>query len=1082
MKTLPYIPGKGYGTLPLCESHTNANLLTVFLDAQHDFLCDRLYAVAARVVAHNGGEYAGGRLLVRLSDGPPDSPDRERDMLADFLAALLRSLPEKAAPDEKGRPRAPIHLVFWNEFVWKSLLAALARHLDSLLSEFPAVYDLLTQKAAFASPMTTFLDRELGRKNLPLVCPSLTGVASYLGFDWGEFGDEEHGADLSYRQAFRARLFDATGRFEVTDADNAEFDGAFYTARARFNSQVPLEYAYAAWRELPSPEEGRIDLYRAYRGVTEDMLVGLMKRRLKALAHIADDFFSESFRGNPKVRKTPFDLPELGEYHDRAETLAGAMEEFCLIERHVGLADWKAKRLPGPEERLLRGDTLIARYHEDEQPPLVNDDQDEEEGERLPAGTRLRLRLWDAETGTDLARALSLSGVKVGDRLLLSPRWVTNDWAGDENGNREAEPQAPTPEQMLYSTRVEVISIEGAQNVRSPLWVVVEVVSAWGGDGIFQFPAASRLALTDGAVYTLDPDPNNPLGQWQAEIARRLGVLEGETLGSSASDEDDATSAVQRDEFHAFYDRITGRISAEVLWPQAAADGQARFLAGLDALRGAGLWTEELEEGKRRLVGAHGNDGMLLVQGPPGTGKSTTTALAVLSRLNGALVADLPLRAYLSCKTHAATDVLLHKVRDVQERLAQVRDRQPDLFARHFHPRLLDVPLARLAPKSEPPVGIVALGKEDNKRRRGRVSNWDWLQAREQVVVAGTPGGIYRMVKGRWQADIFGHKGGDLLVLDEASQMSLPEVMLAALPLRATGQVIVVGDPRQMPPIVVHDWENEPRRTFQTFRAFESVYHALLLLDVPQANSPNTETNSPITQIKFERSFRVHRDVAEFLRREVYQRDSINYHSTNDGKMPAVGHDDPLVAAVLDPDQPIIMIVHDEDASQTVNGFEGELLAPILSALADPFRYALDAEMGLGIVVPHRAQRAALKEKFPGLAGAVDTVERYQGGEREVIIISATESDPEYLAEAGEFLLQPQRMTVALSRARKKLILVASKSIFSHRSTDEGVFRAAGLWKNLLRKTCTERLWQGEREGHGITVWGKTEVENQENG
>lgn len=1048
MKTLPYIPGKGNGTLPLCDAHANPNLLTVFLDAQHDFLCDRLYAVAARVVAHDGGKYAGGRLLVRLSDGPPETPDKERDLLAGFLHDLLRALPEKAAPDDRGRLRAPIHLVCWNEFVWESLLAGLARHLDSLLSEFPAVYDLLTQKAAFASPMTTFLDRELGRKNLPLVCPSLTGVASYLRFDWGEFGDEGDPDAVSYRQAFRARLFDATGRFEDTDSDNEDLGGAFYTARARFNSQLPLEYAYAAWGELPQVEEGKADPYHAYRDVTEDMLIGLMKRRLKALAHVADSFLSESFRGNPKVKKTPFDLPELGEFHDRAGTLAVAMEEFCLIERHVGLADWKARRFPSPEERLLRGDTLIARYHEDEQAqqPVSGD---EEEGGRLPAGTRLRLRLWDVETGTDLGRALALSGVKAGDRLLLSPRWVTNDWAGDnENDSTGGEPQAPTPEQMLYSTRVEVIAIEGVQNVKFPLSVVVEVVSAWGSDGIFQFPAAARLTLMDGAVYTLDPDPNNPLGQWQAEVARRLGVLEA-VSGQAETD----------DEYHALYDRLSGRASFGIIWPHEAAHGQTRFLAGLDALRGAGLWVEELEPAKRRFVGAHGDDGLTLVQGPPGTGKSTTTALAVLSRLNGALESGQPLRVYLSCKTHAATDVLLNKVADVQERLAQVRDRHPDLFACYFHPRLPDVPLARIAPKQGPPVGIMSLGKADNKRRRGHVSNWDYLQSQAQVVVAGTPGGIYGMVKGRWQADIFAHKQCDLLVLDEASQMSLPEAMLAALPLKKTGQVIVVGDPRQMPPIVVHDWASEPRRTFQTFRAFESVYHALLPLDVPE--------------IKFERSFRVHRDVAEFLRREVYGRDGIAYHSTNEEQLPAARHDDPLVAAVLDPEQPIVVVVHDEDGSQTVNPFEGELLAPILAALADPFRYTLDAETGLGIVVPHRAQRAALKQRFPGLAVAVDTVERYQGGEREVIILSATESDPEYLAEAGGFLLHPQRMTVALSRARKKLIVVASKSIFSHRSTDEDLFRASGLWKSLLRKTCTERLWQGEHGGHRVTVWGK---------
>ena len=61
--------------------------------------------------------------------------------------------------------------------------------------------------------------------------------------------------------------------------------------------------------------------------------------------------------------------------------------------------------------------------------------------------------------------------------------------------------------------------------------------------------------------------------------------------------------------------------------------------------------------------------------------------------------------------------------------------------------------------------------------------------------------------------------------------------------------------------------------------------------------------------------------------------------------------------------------------------------------------YGLDAEEGLGVVVPHRAQRAALRQAFPQLCvfdqatglpvrSAIDTVERFQGGERTVILIS----------------------------------------------------------------------------------------------
>jgi superfamily I DNA and/or RNA helicase len=145
--------------------------------------------------------------------------------------------------------------------------------------------------------------------------------------------------------------------------------------------------------------------------------------------------------------------------------------------------------------------------------------------------------------------------------------------------------------------------------------------------------------------------------------------------------------------------------------------------------------------------------------------------------------------------------------------------------------------------------------------------------------------------------------------------------------------------------------------------------------------------------------------------------------------------------------------------------------------------YGYEAGEGLGVVVPHRAQRAALREHVPCLSvtdpqtnmivtSAVDTVERFQGGEREAILVSATESDRDYLLVSSDFLLDPRRLTVALSRARRKMVLVASHTVFSLFSADEETFVHAQLWKNLLRRTCTVPLWDGERDGVRVTVWG----------
>jgi hypothetical protein len=87
-------------------------------------------------------------------------------------------------------------------------------------------------------------------------------------------------------------------------------------------------------------------------------------------------------------------------------------------------------------------------------------------------------------------------------------------------------------------------------------------------------------------------------------------------------------------------------------------------------------------------------------------------------------------------------------------------------------------------------------------------------------------------------------------------------------------------------------------------------------------------------------------------------------------------------------------------------------------------------------------------------------------------MVSATESDRGYLLASSEFLLDPRRLTVALSRAKRKMILVASRSIFELFSPDEEVFQNSLIWKNLLLQTCTNQLWQGHTEGRSVVVWG----------
>ncbi|MGH2391239.1 MAG: PD-(D/E)XK nuclease family protein, partial [Chloroflexota bacterium] len=75
IEALSYIPGKGYGSLPFSAPTHNPNLVRVYIDAQQDYLGDRLYMLGALVVGCENGEPAPERRrgMVHLAGGPPDS-------------------------------------------------------------------------------------------------------------------------------------------------------------------------------------------------------------------------------------------------------------------------------------------------------------------------------------------------------------------------------------------------------------------------------------------------------------------------------------------------------------------------------------------------------------------------------------------------------------------------------------------------------------------------------------------------------------------------------------------------------------------------------------------------------------------------------------------------------------------------------------------------------------------------------------------------------------------------------------------------------------------------------------------------
>ncbi|MCQ3034527.1 Upf1 family helicase, partial [Pseudomonas syringae] len=85
----------------------------------------------------------------------------------------------------------------------------------------------------------------------------------------------------------------------------------------------------------------------------------------------------------------------------------------------------------------------------------------------------------------------------------------------------------------------------------------------------------------------------------------------------------------------------------------------------------------------------------------------------------------------------------------------------------------------------------------------------------------------------------------------------------------------------------------------------------------------------------------------------------------------------------------------------------------------------------IGIVTPYRAQGRAIRQALAKQFGrdaahaiVADTVERMQGQERELIILSLASADESFISAIGEFFFQPERLNVSITRAMTKLIII----------------------------------------------------------
>jgi len=307
------------------------------------------------------------------------------------------------------------------------------------------------------------------------------------------------------------------------------------------------------------------------------------------------------------------------------------------------------------------------------------------------------------------------------------------------------------------------------------------------------------------------------------------------------------------------------------------------------------------------------------------------------------------------------------------------------------------------------------------------------------------------------------------LFIDEASMMVFPHFLALGALITEQGDMMLTGDHRQLAPIVSHDWQNEDRPPVVVYKPYRSAYE--VIRDIALPNLPVTRPATAIRVSPLNFTYRLPPPLVDLISR-LYRLDNIELQG-RDREIGVNGplQDDDAWRRIWQNNYGLFLVLHSERESQRYNQLEADIVENIIEA--DNHRNP----DSIAIVTPHRAQRRLLSTQLSahyGMRdspiGVIDTVERLQGGQRSVVILSAVESDTSYIGSNVAFILDLNRSNVAFSRSQDRLVVICSENLINHIPVDYDQYESTMLWK-ALRSVCSRQIASTEINGEHIEIY-----------
>ncbi len=411
-----------------------------------------------------------------------------------------------------------------------------------------------------------------------------------------------------------------------------------------------------------------------------------------------------------------------------------------------------------------------------------------------------------------------------------------------------------------------------------------------------------------------------------------------------------------------------------------------------------------------------------IIHGPPGTGKTTTLvqAIKLLSKQEGTILVTAP--------SNAAVDLLTEKLSKEEltvVRIGNISRVDEDLIKHTLDGRMAEHPETKNIKKVKQQAAELrrkagkfkrsftpGAGRERGMmyKEAGELSAWarqleermiDQIISSADVVTCTLVNTVHSVLDG------FKFK---TVVIDEAAQALEPATWI---PISRAAKVILAGDPFQLPP---------------TVKSIKAAKAGLAVTQIEKSIDRFDQVNLLNVQ------YRMNETIMGFSNQQFYDSRLLADISVEDWTLDLP--DEPPLEFVDTAGCGFDERVNSESGSK-FNPDEFQILQEHLYQLASKFKEG--EKPTIGIISPYRAQVLYMQERLaedPNLENlqeyiSINTIDGFQGQERDIIYISLVRSNAK--GEIG-FLSDYRRMNVAMTRAKKKLIVIGDSATICNQS------------------------------------------------